>query len=72
VLLLTDGQANQGVVDPAQLEALAKSAGDDGVATTAIGVGEGFDEELLTAMADAGVGNAYFGYGFPDFGNVSS
>ncbi|MDP9327021.1 MAG: VWA domain-containing protein [Actinomycetota bacterium] len=60
VLLLTDGQANQGVVDPAQLEAFAKSAGDDGVATTTIGFGEGFDEDLLTAMADAGVGNAHF------------
>ena len=39
---------------------MAKRAGDDGVGTTTIGFGDGFDEELLTAMADAGAGNAYF------------
>jgi Ca-activated chloride channel family protein len=60
VLLLTDGQANRGVTDASQLQAFAKTAGDDGVATTTIGFGEGFDEDLLTAMADAGVGNAHF------------
>jgi Ca-activated chloride channel family protein len=60
VLLLTDGLANRGVTDPDALTEMAKRAGDDGVGTTTIGFGEGFDEELLTAMADAGAGNAYF------------
>ena len=60
VLLLTDGLANQGVTDPDALTEMAKRTGDDGVGTTTIGFGDGFDEELLTSMADAGAGNAYF------------
>lgn len=31
-----------------------------GVGTTTIGFGEGFDEDLLTAMADAGRGNVHY------------
>jgi len=60
VLLLTDGLANRGVTDPEALVAMARGAGDEGVGTTTIGFGEGFDEELLTAIADAAAGNAYF------------
>jgi len=60
VLLLTDGLANQGVTDPDALTEMAKRTGEDGVGTTTIGFGDGFDEELLTSMADAGAGNAYF------------
>ncbi len=61
VLLLSDGEANVGVVDAGALAQMARAAGDEsGVSTTTIGFGDGFDEELLTAMADAGVGRAYF------------
>jgi Ca-activated chloride channel family protein len=60
VLLLSDGLANEGVTDAPALVAMAHGAGDEGVATTTIGFGEGFDEDLMTGMADAGVGNAYF------------
>jgi len=60
VLLLTDGLANQGVTNPDALTEMAKRTGEDGVGTTTIGFGDGFDEELLTSMADAGAGNAYF------------
>ena len=59
-LLLSDGQANVGIVDAAELAAMAKVAADDGIGTTTIGVGDGFDEDLMTAMADAGGGSAYF------------
>lgn len=60
LLLLTDGQANVGITDPAQLVGLAGSAAGDGVGTTTIGYGDDFDEDLLTAMADAGRGNAHY------------
>jgi Ca-activated chloride channel homolog len=59
LLLLTDGQANVGIVDPAQLVGMAGAAGRDGIGTTTIGYGQDFDEDLLTAMADAGRGNAH-------------
>jgi len=60
ILLLSDGQANQGITDAAVLVQMTRGASDDGVGTTTIGFGEGFDEDLMTGMADAGAGNAYF------------
>jgi Ca-activated chloride channel family protein len=60
ILLLTDGLANVGVTEPEELVAMTRSAAEQGVATTTIGFGEGFDESLLTRMADAGRGNAHF------------
>ncbi len=60
VLLLTDGQANEGITDPEQLVQLAGGQAGDGITTTTLGFGDGFSEELLTAMADAGRGAGYF------------
>ena len=60
VLLLTDGQANVGITDAAQLAVMAGASAGDGIGTTTIGFGDGFDEDLLAAMADAGRGGAHF------------
>jgi Ca-activated chloride channel family protein len=65
VLLLTDGQANVGIVDSGQLSTLAAQSAGQGVTTTTIGFGNHFDEDLLRAMADAGRGNARWAEG-PD------
>ena len=65
MLLLTDGQANVGIVAPDQLSALAAQTAANGVTTTTIGFGDHFDEDLLRAMADAGRGNARWAQG-PD------
>ncbi len=59
VLLLTDGQANEGITDPDQLTQIA--AGTKArAATTTIGFGVGFDEDLLAAIAGSSDGNTYF------------
>src|SRR5919108_942813 len=60
VLLLSDGLANVGITDPGRLVALTRAAGNEGIGTSTIGFGADFDEDLLTAMADAGGGNAHF------------
>lgn len=60
VLLLTDGMANVGIVDDIKLAAMARASAGDGIGTTTIGFGDGFSEDLLTAMADAGGGGAHF------------
>jgi Mg-chelatase subunit ChlD len=60
VLLLTDGLANQGMTDPAELTRHAGELRARGVTTTTFGVGEDFDEQVLQAMADAGGGHFYF------------
>jgi Ca-activated chloride channel family protein len=60
VLLLSDGLANVGISDAASLIQMAHGAEEEGVGTTTIGFGEGFDEDLMTGMADAGSGTAHF------------
>lgn len=60
VLLLTDGLANQGITEPGALVALTAKASEGAIGTTTIGLGDDFDEDLLTAMAGAGGGNAHY------------
>jgi Ca-activated chloride channel homolog len=60
LLLLTDGQANEGITNPAQLRALAETARRRGITTSTIGFGADYDEDLLRHMADAGGGNAWY------------
>jgi Ca-activated chloride channel family protein len=59
-LLLTDGLANVGITDPADLERHAAELRARGVTTSTFGVGEDFDERLLQALADAGGGHFYY------------
>ena len=60
ILLLTDGLANVGVTDAPSLVSLALGAVEhQRVGTTTIGFGDDFDEDLLTAIGEAGAGNAH-------------
>ncbi len=56
VLLLTDGLANVGITDPAELVGHALALHQRGIATTALGIGLDFDEALLASLAEAGGG----------------
>ncbi|HEY4000072.1 MAG TPA: VWA domain-containing protein [Candidatus Xenobia bacterium] len=60
VVLLTDGQANVGIVNISQLCAVAETARGKGALTTTIGFGAGFNENLLQGMAQAGGGNFHY------------
>ena len=59
ILLLTDGLANEGITAREDLVAMARRARLEGVSTSTIGFGTGFDEDLLRDMADAGGGNTH-------------
>lgn len=59
ILLLTDGQATSGIVDPLRLVEIA-AASRQVAPTTTIGFGEGFDEDLLAGIATASGGSNYF------------
>lgn len=61
VVLLSDGGANEGIVDTDAICEQVKSLANAGVTTSTVGVGMGFNEELMTAMAQAGLGNAIYG-----------
>src|SRR4051812_21413586 len=60
LLLVSDGMANQGVTEPDRLEAVAAGAHRAGVVTSTVGVGLGYDETVLTALARGGQGNHVF------------
>jgi Ca-activated chloride channel family protein len=60
VLLLTDGQANMGIKDPKVLIETSRQKAAEGVITTTLGFGSGFNEDLLIGMARAAEGNFYF------------
>jgi Ca-activated chloride channel homolog len=60
VLLISDGMANAGVTDPERLEAVAAGAHGAGVVTSTVGIGLGYDETLLAAVARGGQGNHVF------------
>jgi len=61
VILLSDGQANEGLTDaPAISEQCAQWA-TRGVTTSTYGLGNSFNEEMTVAMARAGGGNHYYG-----------
>ncbi len=57
VILLTDGHANAGITDRAELAHHAGMLRGNGISTTTMGLGHGFDENLLESMAEAGGGN---------------
>lgn len=60
VMLLTDGLANAGIRDPEQLAMFAAKMQKQGIATTTIGVGDDYDENLLGRIAEQGGGGSYF------------
>ena len=60
LVLLSDGHANDGVTDPTQLGDFAAGAYRSGIATSTIGVGYDYDEDLLTEVSKGGQGNAHF------------
>jgi Ca-activated chloride channel family protein len=59
-LLLTDGLANVGITDPEELAGHARELFARGISTSTFGVGLGFNEHLLEAMANQGGGNFYY------------
>ena len=60
LILLTDGHANEGITEPRSWSGSPTRRRRDRITTTTIGFGDGFDEDLLLAMADAGRGNAHY------------
>jgi Ca-activated chloride channel homolog len=60
VLLLTDGHANSGITDLNILTKTASQKLEEGIITTTLGFGDGFQEDLLVGMARAAKGNFYF------------
>jgi Ca-activated chloride channel family protein len=61
VILLSDGQANHGETDLSTIEAQCREWLGRGVSTTTVGLGRGFNEDLMIGMTRAGGGQNYYG-----------
>lgn len=60
IVLISDGQANEGVYDRDELAQLAAETAARGTSISTVGVGLDFDEVTMTRLADVGRGNYYF------------
>lgn len=60
VVLLSDGQANVGPSSPEVLGELGQELSADGIGVTTIGLGLGYNTELMTQLATRSEGNHFF------------
>lgn len=61
VLLLSDGCANQGLTNTAEIARYCTDMARAGVSTSTYGLSTHFNEELMVEMARAGAGQSYYG-----------
>ncbi|MBK8014218.1 MAG: VWA domain-containing protein [Deltaproteobacteria bacterium] len=60
VLLLSDGNANQGVTDPPTLARRVQAARQNGITVSTLGLGLDFNEDLMTLIAESAGGGYYY------------
>lgn len=60
VIVLSDGHANQGITDPASFRQMAAGAVAQRITTSTIGIGLGYDDQILSEQAIGGAGNHTF------------
>lgn len=60
LVLLSDGHANRGITDHKALEDVSRTAQSVGVNISTVGIGYGYDEDLLEAITRSGGGNSHF------------
>ena len=60
MLVISDGQANEGIFDRDELAQLATHQAATGVSISTVGVGLDFDEHTMRRLAEVGRGNYYF------------
>jgi len=61
VILLSDGQANRGLLEREAIYEQVRELASAGVTTSTVGIGFDFNEELMTGIATAGQGNSWYG-----------
>ena len=60
IILLSDGHANSGITDPAKFRDMGAKAASQAITTSTIGMGVGYDDEILSELAIGGTGNHSF------------
>lgn len=70
VVLLSDGQANVGPSSPYELADLGASLIKEGISVTTIGLGMGYNEDLMASLAEASDGNHAFAENGADLARI--
>lgn len=70
IVLLSDGIANVGPSSPSELGELGASLIKEGIAVTTVGLGDGFNEDLMTTLASKSDGNHWFAENTADLARV--
>jgi Ca-activated chloride channel homolog len=70
VLLLSDGLANVGPDSPGALGELGASLGKEGMTVTTVGLGNNYNEDLMTQLAGRSDGNHAFAEGTTDLARI--
>ncbi|MBN1124746.1 MAG: VWA domain-containing protein [Sedimentisphaerales bacterium] len=70
MVLLSDGLANVGPSNPADLARLGRKLIKDGISVTTIGIGLGYNEDLMTQLAYKSDGSHYFAEHADDLAKV--
>ncbi len=70
VILLSDGLANVGPSTPQELGQLGMSLGKEGISVTTIGLGLGYNEDLMTDLAGYSDGNHSFAENATDLAQI--
>ncbi len=60
VILLSDGMANVGPATPEEVGKLGQRLGKDGISVTTLGLGDGYNEDMLAKLAGSSDGNHTF------------
>jgi Ca-activated chloride channel homolog len=60
IILLSDGLANVGIIDPEQIASVARNIRERSVSVSAMGVGIDYNETLMANIADQSGGNYYY------------
>ena len=60
VVLLSDGCANDGIVNPTEITRQVAQLASQGITTSTYGLGGHFNEDLMMSIAKAGQGNHYY------------
>ncbi len=60
ILVLTDGETNQGIVSADEISKHVEGLSQRGISTSTFGVGDHYNENLLEKMATVSGGNAYY------------
>ncbi|MDF9832519.1 Ca-activated chloride channel family protein [Ereboglobus sp. PH5-5] len=70
IILLSDGQANSGPRTPEELGRLGAALVKEGISVTTIGLGLGYDEDLMARLALKSDGNTYFAENARDLAKI--